>query len=210
MKRILLITSIIITLAILSQSGPAPMPVTDYKGTVWGISTGVESTGKIHVLWTGKKPGFDRFTAFYSSSSDGVNWSPIQVLNQKDAFDPQVVVDDTRGVVHLILRSNDDGLLHFQVVKGTLGLPQVMEKETAVRPKVSLNSKTGELFGVWARVIMVEESNNDYNEMDFIRFTLGWTAMASTGNDHGSCAKLGYRGQSRWCGITGCDQRKSK
>ena len=81
---------------------------------------------------------------------------PIQVLNQKDAFDPQVVVDDARGIVHLIIRSNDDGLLHFQVVNGTLGLPQIIDKEAAVRPKVSLNSKTGELFGVWARVVMVE------------------------------------------------------
>ncbi len=79
-----------------------PVQVAGYVGTAWGVALGVETGGRVHVLWTGKRPTDVDFTAFYANSADdGATWSALQLLDTGNAFDPQIVVDDPRQIVNL-------------------------------------------------------------------------------------------------------------
>lgn len=128
-------------------AGPNPS-VGGYSEEVGDVAFGVERNGRVHMLWTGRlNPHFGLF-AFYASSSDGVNWSPYQVLNYYDAYDPVVVIDNDRGRAHLLYRSNADGIIHH-VVNGATVSPPVIIAGRGVRPQAALDPASGALHAVW-------------------------------------------------------------
>ncbi len=68
-------------------------------------------------------PGSDRRTPssprFMQAPLDGgATWSPLQLLDTGNAFDPQIAVDDSHQIVHLVYRSNSNGIVHRTVVEG--------------------------------------------------------------------------------------------
>jgi len=133
-----------------------PVPVTSYVGTVWGVALGVEADGRVHVLWTGQRPTDTEFTAFYASSTDGgVTWGPLQILDTGNAFDPQIAVDDSHQIVHLVYRSNFNGIMHRTVVDGVVSEPDVVDTSvgdtTVVWPKVAVDTESGWLHALWIR-----------------------------------------------------------
>ena len=104
----------------------APNPIGGYIEEVTQVALAVEANGRIHALWTGVlNPYFGTF-AFYSSSTDGVTWTPFQTLNYWYAFDPQIAVDDVHQRVHLMYRSVYDGIVHRTVTNGVVSAPVVL------------------------------------------------------------------------------------
>ncbi len=133
----------------------APVQVTSYVGTVWGVALGVEAGGRVHVLWTGKRPEDANFTAFYSSSTDGSTWSGPQILDTGNAFDPGIAVDDVHGRVHLVYRSNTNGIIHRTVTGGVVSAPTPIDVTvglvTVVYPVVAVASESGTAYVLWLR-----------------------------------------------------------
>lgn len=125
-------------------------------GTIGGYTEGVneialavEASGRVHALWTGElNPYFGRF-AFYSTSVDGVNWTPYQILSYWTAYEPQVVVDDVRQRAHLMYRSNLDGIIHHTAANGAVGEATVVDATGVVGPKMAVDPTTGYLHAVW-------------------------------------------------------------
>jgi hypothetical protein len=133
----------------------APAPVTDsiggYTESVSAAAFGVQANGRIHVLWTGTlNPAFGLFV-FYSSSADGVNWSPYQILSYWDGYDPRVLVDDARGRVHLVYRVRDEGIIHRVVANDTISGPVVLEGDPASSPRLALDPASGRVHAIWQR-----------------------------------------------------------
>ncbi len=99
-----------------------------YTASVGTVALAVEATGRIHALWTGKlNPNFADFL-FYSTSTDGINWTPYQILEYWDAQDPALAVDDVHQRVHIVYStySNLDGIMHRLVANGVPAAPVVV------------------------------------------------------------------------------------
>lgn len=133
-----------------------PVQVASYVGTVWGVALGVEADGRVHVLWTGKRPTDTDFTAFYANSTNGgVTWSALQILDTGNAFDPQIAVDDTHQIVHLVYRSNSTGIVHRTVVDGVVSGPEIVDVSvgdiTVVFPRLAFDRVSGRLHALWIR-----------------------------------------------------------
>jgi hypothetical protein len=96
-----------------------------YAEDVSEVALAVEGDGRIHALWTGKlNPNFQDF-AFYSTTTNGVTWTPYQILDYWGARDPVIAVDDARHQVHLLYNNLYDGIQHHVVVNGVPGAPSV-------------------------------------------------------------------------------------
>jgi hypothetical protein len=147
--------SILTTLSgrLLLSSGSSAIPCFGYDFPIQNSSSlafGIDSNQTIHLLWTGYwQSGFNLF-AFYSSSADGQNWSPCQIIDTGQAYEPQVVVDATRSRVHLIYRSNLNGISHRIVQQGTVSNAVAIDNHASVvAPSVALETGTGGLHAVW-------------------------------------------------------------
>lgn len=108
---------------------PAP-PLT--AGNVGGYPEDVDEAalavgkdGRVHALWTGQlNPSFQKFV-FYSSSPDGVTWTPYQILSYRGGREPRIAVDNVHGRVHLAY-GNDEGVVHRTVADGVVSDPVVV------------------------------------------------------------------------------------
>ncbi|MFH1739531.1 MAG: hypothetical protein ABIH23_11035, partial [bacterium] len=156
MKTMLLLTCLIcVPIVVQSQDTVVPSRVSDYEGTVWGVALGVERSGPVHVLWTGERPTDQDFTLFYAKSNDGIAWSPYEVLDNTTIFDPVIVTDEERNRVHLLYRSNENGILHRVIESGVMSQPKIVDSPPVLRPSAAVDLETGKLCAVWGRVEMV-------------------------------------------------------
>ncbi len=108
------------------------------------------------MLWTGKRPTDTAFTAFYTSSiDDGATWSALQLLDTGSAWDPQIAVDDTHHVVHLVYRSNSTGIVHRTVVGGVVSAPVTVDASvgdiSVTFPRLAVDTASGRLHALWIR-----------------------------------------------------------
>lgn len=126
-----------------------------YPETITGAALAVEANGRIHALWSGKlNPNFRDFL-FYSTSTDGINWTPYQILDYWDAGNPQIAVDNAHGRVHLLYSNLYDGIMHRIVVNGVVGpATLVVPHREYYQPGFSLPSG-----GLLAPQIAVTENN---------------------------------------------------
>ncbi len=128
---------------------PSTTSIGSFDGSVSEAALAVEDNGRVHVAWTGTlNPHFDTF-AFYASAADGANWTPYQILNYWQDYDPQLAVDNTRHQAHLIYRSNYDGILHHTVADGVVSDPNVLDRDGVTSPKIAVNPTTGYAYAVW-------------------------------------------------------------
>ena len=96
-----------------------------YPEDVDEAALAVADDGHIHALWTGQlNPNFQNYV-YYSSSPDGVSWTPYQILSYRGGREPQVAVDNVHGRVHLAY-ANDEGVVHRTVVAGVVSDPVVV------------------------------------------------------------------------------------
>ncbi len=96
-----------------------------YPEAISDAALAVDGSGRVHALWTGQlNPAFNSYV-FYSSSTDGMNWTPYQILSYWGGRDPQIAVDHVHGRVHLAY-ANDDGIIHRTVVNSVVSPPTVV------------------------------------------------------------------------------------
>jgi hypothetical protein len=113
------------------------------------MAFGIDANQTIHLLWTGRLRNEFNLYAFYSSSTDGQNWGPCQILDYWGAFEPQVAVDYPRGRVHLVYRSLN-GISHRIVQQGVVSNPVVIDNhEGVVAPNIALERGSGRMHAVW-------------------------------------------------------------
>ena len=114
--------------ATVSPPTPAPLVagnIGGYPEEIAEIALAVARDGRVHALWTGKlNPSFNNYV-FYSSSPDGVTWSPYQILSYWSGYGPRIAVDNVHGRVHLAY-GNDEGIVHQTIVNGALSAPVVV------------------------------------------------------------------------------------
>jgi hypothetical protein len=97
-----------------------------YPESISEVALAMEANGRIHALWTGKlNPNFETYV-FYSTSTNGVNWTPYQILNYWGGREPRIAVDNVHGRVHLAYGSTYDGIVHHIVVDGVPSAPVVV------------------------------------------------------------------------------------
>jgi len=139
----------------------APSRVSDYAGTARYIALGVESNGKIHALWIGNRKTDEYLDsmAFYSSSSDGATWSSYQELQSGDAYDPRIAVDNTNNKVHLVYRSNANGIIHRVVSGGIVSSPATISSDLGVSPEIAVDPSNGYLHALWLKREWVTVNN---------------------------------------------------
>jgi hypothetical protein len=129
--------------------GLATGSIGGYTESIGEVAFGVQTSGRIHVLWTGTlNPAFGLFV-FYSSSADGVNWSPYQILSYWAGYEPKVVIDDARNRVHLVYRVADEGIIHRVAANGALSGPVVLGTGSVSAPKLALDPASGRVHAVW-------------------------------------------------------------
>ncbi|MCJ7837847.1 MAG: Ig-like domain-containing protein, partial [Burkholderiales bacterium] len=105
---------------------PVAGNISGYPEAVSEAALAVDASGRIYALWTGKlNPDFNTYV-FYSSSSDGVTWTPYQILSYWGGREPQIAVDNIHGRVHLAYGSVYDGIVHHTVVNGVVSAPVVV------------------------------------------------------------------------------------
>ncbi len=112
-----------------------------YNESVTGVALAVEATGRIHVLWSGKlNPNFVNFV-FYSTSTDGLHWTPYQILDYWYAGNPALAVDNAHQRVHIIYSNLYDGIMHRVAVNGVPGAATVVvPRREYYQPGLSLPS----------------------------------------------------------------------
>ena len=144
---------------IVSAAPSASGPIGGYTEGLSSVAMGVESTGRVHVLWTGLlNSSFDYDFAYYSSSADGVNWTPYQIVNYYMVYDPVVAVDSERHRAHLVYRSNYDGIVHRVVTNGVVGPETVIASTGCVQPSLAVDPTTGKVFLAWMETYMEQKS----------------------------------------------------
>jgi hypothetical protein len=133
-----------------------------YPEQVHEVALAVEASGRIHALWTGQlNPNFERYV-FYSTSTDGVNWTPYQILNYWSGYEPRVAVDDTHQRAHLLYRSNYDGIVHHTVTGGVVSPPAILDGNGTSSPDIAVNESTGYAYAVWDERYLYQLSSDSY------------------------------------------------
>ncbi|HQE94041.1 MAG TPA: Ig-like domain-containing protein [Anaerolineae bacterium] len=139
-----------------------------YPEAVSDVALAVDGSGRIHALWTGQlNPAFRNYV-FYSSSTDGVNWTPYQILSYWGGREPQIAVDNVHGRVHLAY-ANDDGIIHRTVVDGAVSAPTVvvaprtyyapgstLPSGGVAWPSLTVAEQTGVAYLTWDEVYYVK------------------------------------------------------
>ncbi len=144
----------------------SPANVGGYPEAVGETALAVEAGGRVHALWAGKlNPDFNDYV-FYSSSEDGVNWTPYQILSYWGGREPRIAIDNVHGRVHLAY-ANDDGVIHHTVENGVVSAPTVVApRRTYYLPGFSLPSG-----GVaWPSLAVAEETGAAYLTWDEVYF----------------------------------------
>lgn len=151
------------------------------SGTSSEMAFGIDAGQTIHLLWTGRLRDDFNLYAFYSSSADGQNWSPCQVLDYWNAYEPQVAVDSARGRVHLVYRSNGKGINHRIVQQGVVSEALVIDNHAGVvAPNIALEKGTGRLHAVWLEGYMqpIDDITSQLQRRTFYSFWDGSTWAA--------------------------------
>ena len=134
-----------------AQASP-PVQVTDYFGTVTEVKLGVEDNGRIHIVWTGKPDGTSDHTLYYSSSTDGITWSPRLLLSS--GAHQQIAVDDAHDRVHIIY-AGEDKINHRTVVNGVVSPATVLDVKVGnffvVKPQIAVDHTSGDAYALWIR-----------------------------------------------------------
>ncbi len=163
---------------------PAPTPpplltagnIGGYPEEIGETALAVENNGRVHALWVGKlNPNFQNYV-FYSSSPDGVTWTPYQILSTWGGREPQIAVDNVHGRVHLTY-ANDDGIVHHTVTGGGVSAPDVvaphksyylpgfdMPSGRVAWPSLAVAEQTGVAYLVW-------------REAYWVRLDTGWYTL---------------------------------
>jgi hypothetical protein len=147
-----------------------------YPEAISEAALAVDTSGRVHALWTGQlNPDFNTYT-FYSSSPDGVTWTPYQILSYWGGREPQIAVDNIHGRVHLAY-ANDDGIIHHTVVSGVVSAPTVVApRRTYYLPGFDLPS--GGLG--WTGLAVAENTGVAYltwDEAYYVRVAYGGYAL---------------------------------
>ncbi len=146
-----------------------------YPEAVGETALAVEASGRVHALWTGKlNPAFNTYV-FYSSSADGVNWTPYQILSYWGGREPRVIVDNVHGRVHLAY-ANDDGIIHRTVASGVVSAPTVVAPTRiyylpglnlpsggVARPSLAVAEQTGYAYLTWDEAYYVRVGDGRYS-----------------------------------------------
>ncbi len=137
-----------------------------YPEAIGETALAVETNGRVHALWTGKLNDAFNTYVFYSNSSDGVNWTPYQILSYWGGREPRIAVDNVHGHVHLVY-ANDDGIIHHTVANGVVSAPTVVApRRTYYLPGLNLPSG-----GVaWPSLAVAEETGAAYLTWDEVYF----------------------------------------
>jgi len=145
-----------------------------YPEVVDEAALAVDAGGRAHALWTGKlNPNFQKYV-FYSSSPDGVTWTPYQVLSYWGGREPQIAIDNIHGRVHLAY-ANDEGIVHHTVTNGVVSAPTVVAPEKTYYlpgfslpsggvawPSLAVAEKTGVAYLTWDEVYYVKTAYATY------------------------------------------------
>ncbi|MCJ7837908.1 MAG: hypothetical protein MUP61_01670, partial [Burkholderiales bacterium] len=159
-----------------------------YPEAVSDAALAIDANGRVYALWTGQlNPNFETYV-FYSSSADGVNWTPYQILSYWGGREPQVAVDNVHGRVHLAY-ANADGIIHHVVVNGIVSDPVVVAPpQTYYLPGLNLPSggvawpslavaeETGYAYLVWEEVYYVK--TNLYTSLRHRTWHAYWNGAA--------------------------------
>ncbi len=130
-----------------------------YPEEVGQVALAVEANGRVHALWAGKLNPYFNDYVFYSTSTDGANWTPYQILGYWDGRDPDIAVDDVHHRVHLVYGSIYDGVVHHTVTGGVPTSPTVVVPHNRYYlPGVSLSSGN---VG-WPAVAVADDSGYAY------------------------------------------------
>jgi hypothetical protein len=138
-----------------------------YPEEVSEVALAVDDAGRVYALWTGKlNPAFSDYV-FYSSSADGVTWTPYQILSYWGGREPKIVVDNVHGRVHLAY-ANDDGIIHRIVEGGTISAPEIVAPQRTYYlpgfnlpsggvawPSLAVAEDTGVVYLTWDEVYYV-------------------------------------------------------
>ncbi|MBN2005608.1 MAG: Ig-like domain-containing protein [Anaerolineae bacterium] len=145
-----------------------------YPEAVGEAALAVEASGRVHALWTGKlNPNFNDYV-FYSSSADGVTWTPYQILSYWGGRDPSIAVDNVHGRVHLAY-ANEDGIIHRSVDNGAVSGPVVVAPQrqyylqgfslpsgSVAWPNLAVAEETGGVYLVWEEGYYVQVNAYTY------------------------------------------------
>ena len=142
-----------------------------YPEAVGETVLAVEKSGRVHVLWTGKLNDAFNTYVFYSSSPDGVTWTPYQILSYWGGREPRIAVDNIHKRVHLAY-ANDDGIVHRTVVSGVVSAPTVVAAPRTYYapgstlpsgglawPNLAVAEQTGYAYLVWGEAYVVKLDN---------------------------------------------------
>ncbi|MGC9393400.1 MAG: Ig-like domain-containing protein [Anaerolineae bacterium] len=181
------------------SAGVAPLTTTPlvagniggYPEAVDEVALAVDDAGHVYALWTGKlNPAFDDYV-FYSSSANGVNWTPYQILSYWGGREPQIAVDNVHGRVHLAY-ANDDGIVHRIVEDGVISAPEIVApRRTYYLPDFNLPSggvawpslavaeQTGDAYLIWREAYYARV----YDEQFGVTYPLRYKTWHATGNE---------------------------
>ena len=175
------------------EAAPAAALVTGsiggYAESITESTLAIDATGRIHALWTGQlNPAFENFL-FYSTSTDGINWTPYQILDAWSAYDPQIAVDNVHGRVHLVYGNLYDGIMHRVVVNGVPGAATVAVPRREFN-QPGLNLPSGGLID--PRIAVAQDSGvvhlswqeGYYKQLDAITYSFrrrAWVAYWNNG-----------------------------
>lgn len=144
--------------------------VGNYQEAIGEISLAVESNGRIHVVWTGKLNPYFKSFAFYSQSTDGVNWTPWQAIGYDDVTSPILRVDDVRHRVHLMYVNGSYGaIVHRVIADGVMSAP--VEIGSGTVPSLAVDPASGYAYAAWQEYVW-ERSRDDTR--DWTSRSLGW------------------------------------
>ncbi len=129
-----------------------------YPEEVGEVALCVENSGRVHALWTGKLNPVFKDYVFYSSSPDGVTWTPYQIVSYSGGRDLRIAVDNVHGRIHLAYRGYD-GIVHHMVVNGSVSAPEIVAPHKSYyMPGVSWQSGSV----MWPSLAVAEETGNAY------------------------------------------------
>ncbi|MFN2284754.1 MAG: hypothetical protein ACK2UQ_10060, partial [Anaerolineae bacterium] len=137
-----------------------------YPEAVDEVALAVDDAGRVYALWTGKlNPAFNDYV-FYSSSPDGITWTPYQILSYWGGREPQIAVDNVHGRVHLAY-ANDDGIIHHTIENGVVSAPEIVApRRTYYLPGFDLPSG-----GVaWPSLTVAEDTGVAYLTWDEVYY----------------------------------------
>ncbi len=145
-----------------------------YPEAIGEAALAVDAAGRIHALWTGQlNPDFNTYV-FYSSSDDGVTWTPYKILSYWGGREPRIAVDNVHGRVHLAYAS-DIGIIHHTVVDSVFSAPTVVAPSQQYYlpgltlpsggvgwPSLAVAEDSGYAYLVWQEAYYVQTNTYTY------------------------------------------------